>query len=178
MRLLSKSAALSELEHHKRALLRDADECVMCALAAQRDARLVIEAGPDGCVVLDRFGNRAGHLLVIGARHVEHATELTWSEYAALQRLAYDACHALEQVLAPKRIYTAALGSTSEQPMTFSHFHLHVVPVMEDDERARPAQVFSWSEGVVSYADAEADQLVTQLKRAWPIVLAKHSRSW
>lgn len=168
MRSLTKSEALVQLEQHKQQLLRHPGDCVMCALAAGRDAELVVLEQRSGCVVLDRFGNRGGHLLVIAARHVERATELPWSQYSDLQRLAYDACHALEQVLAPKRVYTAALGSSSELPMTYAHFHLHVVPVPDEGESSRPAQVFSWSQGVVTYDDAEAKELVSELRRAWP----------
>ena len=168
MRLLSKSEALEQLELNKRQLLRHADECVMCALAERRDAELVVVDHHSGAVVLDRFGNRVGHLLVISKHHVEHATQLSWPEYSALQRLAYEACQALTQVLQPKRVFVAALGSSSPLPMTFSHFHLHVVPVAEEDERARPAQVFSWTEGVVSYDAQQARKLVSDLQRAWP----------
>jgi hypothetical protein len=65
-------------------------------------------------------------------------------------------------------VYTAALGSSSELPMTYAHFHLHVVPVLDEGESARPAQVFSWSSGVVSYTETEAKELVSELRRAWP----------
>ena len=93
----------------------------------------------NGTVVLDRFGNRYAHLLVIARRHVEHATQLSWLEYSALQRLAYEANQALEKVVEPQRVFIAALGARDPLPMTFSHFHLHVLPVPQDDERCRPA---------------------------------------
>jgi diadenosine tetraphosphate (Ap4A) HIT family hydrolase len=168
MRELSKQQALEQLERHKRQLLRHPDECVMCALSEQRDSALVLRREPDATVVLDRFGNRAGHLLVISNQHVEHATQLSWEQYSAAQRLAYDASRALERVLAPKRVFIAALGSSDALPMTFSHFHLHVVPVLEHDTRPRPAQVFSWTEGVVSYEPEQARELVASLRGAWP----------
>lgn len=168
MQSLTKSEALQQLERHKQQLLRHPDECLMCALAEQRDAALVVMQDRSGAVLLDRFGNRTGHLLVVSTRHVEHLTELSCAEYGELQRLAYEACHALQQVLEPKRVFVAALGSSSPLPMTFSHFHLHVVPLLEDDERARPAQVFSWTEGVVTYGAEQAQKLVFDLKAAWP----------
>ena len=121
MQQLSKPEALALLEHHKRALLRHPDECVMCALAERRDPELVIAESQAGSVVLDRFGNRAGHLLVIAARHVERATQLEFAAYSQLQRLVYDACQALERALDPKRVYVAAFGSDAAVPMTFVH---------------------------------------------------------
>ncbi|HVY25934.1 MAG TPA: HIT domain-containing protein [Polyangiaceae bacterium] len=168
MRSLSKNEALAELERHKQQLLRQPGDCVMCALAARRDPELLVLEHNAGSVVLDRFGNRAGHLLVVGSRHVQRATELSWAEYSELQRLTYDACHALERALKPKRVYTAALGSSLELPMTYAHFHLHVVPLLEEGEGTRPAEVFSWSHGVVSYDESEARSLVSELRRAWP----------
>jgi diadenosine tetraphosphate (Ap4A) HIT family hydrolase len=168
MRELTKEQALEQLARHKRELLRHPDECVMCALAEQRDAALVVRREPQGTVVLDRFGNRPGHLLVIARLHVEHATQLAWQEYCALQRLAYEAHQALERVLSPRRVFIAALGSSEALPMTFLHFHLHVVPVLEHDLRSRPAQVFSWTEGVVSYEPEQARELVASLQHAWP----------
>lgn len=165
---LSKQRALEHLEHHKCQLLREPGECVMCALAEQRDAELVLKREPCGSAVLDRFGNRAGHLLVISQRHVEQGSELSWPEYSALTRLVYEASQALQRVLEPKRIYVAALGSSEELPMTFPHFHWHVIPVLEGGARARPAQVFSWTGGVVTYEPEQARQLVSRLQCAWP----------
>jgi diadenosine tetraphosphate (Ap4A) HIT family hydrolase len=52
--------------------------------------------------------------------------------------------------------------------MTYSHYHMHVIPVYETDERARPARVLSWSEGVVMYDDAEAREVSGSLARHWP----------
>ena len=165
---LTKGDALALLEQHKQELLRHPDDCVMCALTEGRDAALVLKHDPHGVVVLDRFGNRHAHLLVISRRHVENATELSWLEYSALQRLAYEAAQALSKAVQPRRVFIAAFGSSDPQPMTFSHFHVHVVPIQKDDDRPRPAQVFSWTEGVVTYEPEEAAELVAQLKSAWP----------
>ena len=166
MRRLEKDEALGVLEKHRGALLGDG--CAMCALAARRDTAPPVRETEHGVVVLDRFGSEQGHLLVIARRHVDRGTELPWRVYAELQRLAYDASHALERALRPKRVYVAALGASTPLPMSFPHYHLHVIPIYEDGESARPARVLSWSSGVVVYEDAEAAALVTELARAWP----------
>ena len=168
MQQLTRGDALALLEQHKQQLLLHPDDCVMCALNQRRDPELVLKQDTHGTVVLDRFGNRYAHLLVISRRHVEHATELAWAEYSALQRLAYEANQALEKVVEPQRVFIASLGSSEPQPMTFAHFHLHVLPVPQGDEHCRPAQVFSWTEGVVTYDAEQAAQLVARLKSAWP----------
>jgi len=51
--------------------------------------------------------------------------------------------------------------------MSFPHFHIHVLPVYDTDERARPAHVFSWSAGVLVYEDDEAHALSERLREAW-----------
>jgi len=88
--------------------------------------------------------------------------------YADLQALAYQACTALERVLEPVRTFVAVLGASRGLPMSFPHFHVHVLPVYETGEGARPAHVFSWSIGVLVYEDAEARELAAKLRAAWP----------
>jgi diadenosine tetraphosphate (Ap4A) HIT family hydrolase len=166
MRVVDKAEALALLETHARALVPGGG-CVLCALAQKRDSDVVRES-EHGVVVLDRFACRAGHLLVIARRHVEKATLLGWATYVELQRLGFEATHALERLLAPKRVFVAALGNATALPMSFPHYHLHVVPVAEDDERARPAHVLSWSSGVVVYGEEDAAEWVEKLRAVWP----------
>jgi hypothetical protein len=52
--------------------------------------------------------------------------------------------------------------------MSYPHYHWHVVPVPETDDRARPARVFSWSEGVIAYSAAELRRLALELRAAFP----------
>jgi histidine triad (HIT) family protein len=168
LRIVPKPEALALLERHTLDLLNGGEGCVMCALAGRRDHELIIHEDARGVVRLDRFGSRRGHLLVVAKRHVESATALDWPEFCEIQRLAYDACRVIENTLRPKRVYVAALGASNALSMSYPHYHLHLVPVYEDDESARPAQVFSWSAGVVVYEPAEASELVAELGDAWP----------
>jgi diadenosine tetraphosphate (Ap4A) HIT family hydrolase len=174
MRVVHKPEALELLAANRNWLLPDGQGCVMCALLDCERGSPTIASSEHAAVVLDRFGSRRGHLLVILRRHVEHVTDIEWPVYSALQRLAYDAAHAVTQVFAPKRVFVAALGASSALPMSYPHLHLHVIPVYEDDERARPANVLSWSQGVVVYDDDEARALDTELRRAWPLSARDH----
>jgi diadenosine tetraphosphate (Ap4A) HIT family hydrolase len=168
-RTVEKPEALELLAANRRALLGAEDGCVMCALvrrAPESPERLAENA--HGVVMLDRFGSRPGHALVISKRHVVGTTDLGWPAYSELQRLAYGACAAVERALAPARTFVAVLGASEQLPMSFPHFHIHVLPVFETDERARPAHVFSWSSGVLVYEDDEARALAERLRAAWP----------
>lgn len=164
-RVVGKEEALAALEIHRRELLPNGEGCVMCAVVAQAPR---IAESANAVVVLDRFASRPGHLLVVPKAHIEQITKLDWPAYSELQRLGYEAVHVVERVFAPKRVYLASLGTSTALAGSYPHLHLHVVPIPEDDERARPAAVFSWSAGIVLYEEDEAADLIASLRRAWP----------
>lgn len=167
-RTVQKPEALELLEQNRRELIPSGDGCMMCALVRRSasSAELLRES-EHGVALLDRFGSREGHVIVISRRHVEDTAQLPWETYSDLQRLAYEASGALRRAFNPARIFIAILGASTELPMSFPHFHIHVLPVYETDERARPAAVFSWSAGVLVYEDSEAEELAERLRRAW-----------
>lgn len=168
-RTVMKPEALELLAENRRQLLEDDAGCVMCALVKRATgcAELLAES-ERGVALLDRFGSRPGHAIVIAREHVEETTKLGWPTYAELQRLAYDAATAIERALAPARTFLAVLGASAQLPMSFPHFHIHVLPVYETGDGARPAHVFSWSAGVLVYEDDEARELAAKLRAAWP----------
>jgi diadenosine tetraphosphate (Ap4A) HIT family hydrolase len=94
-------------------------------------------------------------------------SELDWEVFVDVQRLVFEAARAVEACFKPARVFTATLGAAAELPQTYSHYHVHVIPVAETDERARPARVLSWSEGVVIYDDDEASRMCRQLVASW-----------
>lgn len=165
MQVLNKSQALAALELAKLSLGLRPGDCVMCAVYEQARGDRVLE-NADGVVVLDRFGSRRGHLLVISRAHLEGAGELGWGRYASLQRLAFDASLALEAAFNPARVFVAALGSSEPIATSYPHYHIHVVPIARHDDDARPARVFSWSAGIVQYEEDERRELIGNLKQA------------
>jgi len=168
VKVVSKEAALARLAEHKHDLLAGRDGCVMCALAKGHAGSMLVAESAHGVVLLDRFACRRGHLMVVAKQHVERASSLSWSVYCDLQRLTFDATCVIDACFEPARVFTATLGAAVELPQTYPHFHVHVIPVYETDERARPARVLSWSEGVVIYDDAEAEEMCRNLRAAWP----------
>lgn len=167
--IVDKADGLARLERHRHELLGGREGCVMCALvAAAPTAGELVAENAHGVLLLDRFGNREGHLIVVARTHCEDTHELGWEAYRDMQHLAYLGSVVVTRVLAPVRVFIAALGSQVPLPMTFPHFHLHVLPVYDTDERARPAHVFSWTSGIVIYDDAEAHALTAKLRTFWP----------
>jgi diadenosine tetraphosphate (Ap4A) HIT family hydrolase len=158
MKRLAKPAVLARLEHEKR------PGCRMCALVAEAEA---IATTDHAFAVLDRYASRPGHVLVVLRRHAEGIAALAWDEYAGLQRLAWEMSRAIDAALAPKRIYVAALGSSEPLITSFPHVHFHLVPLADGGEADRPAEVFTWANGIYVFDDdAEERALLATLKAA------------
>ena len=142
--------------------------CVMCALADEaRSPDDIVASDAHTLVRLDRLGASHGHLMVILRAHKTAVERLPWAPYEALQRAAWRASRALAEVVSPRRVWVASLGSPDPLPMSSPHLHLHVVPVHGVGEETRPARVFSWAEGVTMYDDDEARELVDALRARW-----------
>jgi diadenosine tetraphosphate (Ap4A) HIT family hydrolase len=166
---IGRAEALAMAEREARALPPRFGGCAMCAVVARHGADLEVLAEREAAVaVLDRFAARPGHVLVVLRRHAERVGELSWAEYAAVQRLAWEAARVLEEALQPRRVYIAALGSADRRAISFPHHHVHVVPLPHGDERDRPAEVFTWARGVALYEPGEARAMAEALRRAWP----------
>jgi diadenosine tetraphosphate (Ap4A) HIT family hydrolase len=147
MKRLAKPAVLARLEHEKR------PGCRMCALVAEAEAIATTE---HAVAILDRYASRPGHVLVVLRRHAE-----------GLQRLAWEMSRAIDAALAPKRIYVAALGSSEPLITSFPHVHFHLVPLADGGEADRPAEVFTWANGIYVFDDdAEERALLATLKAA------------
>jgi diadenosine tetraphosphate (Ap4A) HIT family hydrolase len=180
MRRVSKEEALADMAARGFDRAARDDRCAMCELArstddsrATRDTSLRVREDEHAVVMLDRYASTRGNLLVVVRRHVERITELPLATHLEVQRLVFEANVTLEKVFTPRRIYTATFGSpsapaTDAPAMSFPHLHVHVVPVHEDGESARPAVVFSWTAGVWMYDEGEAEQIARDLRAAWP----------
>ncbi len=160
---------LSAAEAKARAAAESADwpnACAMCGVIAA--PKHVVAENATAICVLDRYAARRAHLIVVYRKHVESIAELPWSDYEAMQRLSWEACRALREVVRPVRTFVASLGSAQKRTISFPHTHVHVLPLYDGDERDRPAAVLTWSNGVFVYEDGEAEDLVTRLRAAWP----------
>lgn len=139
----------------------------MCSMNAGTAGSVVLAQNAYATALLDRFAAAPGHTLVVLRTHEEDLTRLPWEQWSALQKLAWEASRALMATLAPRRVWVAALGSPEAIPTSFPHVHVHVLPIAEAGESARPARVLSWSEGVWVYEDGEAEALGQRLKARW-----------
>ncbi len=168
MQRIDRAEAMALLAREAETIPAHHRGCAMCAMAAGHPADLqVLAERPGALAVLDRLATRRGHVLVILRRHAESIAEMPWAEYAEVQRLAWEAARAVEQVLAPRRVFVAALGSARQLPMSFPHHHVHVLPLFDGGEGDRPAEVLTWKHGVFLYAPEEARDLAAALRGCW-----------
>ena len=149
MKWLPKADALAQLEAERGA------GCPMCALV--RDCEPIV-ATEHAIAVLDRYAARPGHVLVVLRRHEERIARLAWPEYEALHRVAWEIAAAIEASLAPNRIYVAALGSAVPLVTSFPHVHLHVIPLADGGDCDRPANVFTWVNGMYVFESAAEER--------------------
>lgn len=169
MRLISRPEALARVAAEAAGIEARFGGCAMCAAVAgpPRERAHLAENGA-AIAMLDRHAARPGHVVVVLRRHVESLASLPWDEYAAVQRLAWEASVALERLLAPKRIYVVSLGAARRIATSFPHHHVHVIPLTDGGEADRPAQVMTWANGVFVFEEGEAEEWVLRLRAAWP----------
>lgn len=143
---------ITKQEAEARIAATPAGACTMCDLAS---GAAPIATNDEAVAVLAPYATRPGHVLVVLRRHALSIAQLERQEWLALNDLSWRIARAMERAFAPARTYVAALGSVSALPMSFPHVHQHVVPLFDGGEADRPAEVFTWRNGVYVYDDAQ-----------------------
>lgn len=157
MKWLAKDTALAALERER------GTGCPMCTLVATPEPILATELA---IAVLDRYACRPGHILVVLRRHAERIAQLPYSDYEAMQHLAWQIAGALERELSPARIYIAALGSAVPLATSFPHVHLHVIPLTDGGDVDRPANVLTWTNGMYVFENEDEERALRDRLRA------------
>ncbi|MCA9645505.1 MAG: HIT family protein [Polyangiaceae bacterium] len=140
-------------------------KCLACELIRGMGGAVSLWEQPDFVCLLPRLGVAFGQVLIVPRRHVVRFVELPSETWLAMSALAQRVACALERTLEPARCYVASLGTPrSDVPMSCAHLHIHVIPVLDPD--ARPAQVLTWSGGVIRAEEAELLDLRRRLRRA------------
>jgi diadenosine tetraphosphate (Ap4A) HIT family hydrolase len=154
------------------------DPCVMCAITKHGwDPVHVVKRTEICTITLERFARSKGHLLVVLNDHAERVEALSEATYLRLQQATHRAAKALRTVLQPRRVYIASLGApgangsdaTSDfapKANTFAHVHMHILPIYEESEASKPANMFSWAYGSLLYDEGEAEALSRSLRAA------------
>jgi diadenosine tetraphosphate (Ap4A) HIT family hydrolase len=165
VRLLSKTEALALLDAERERMPTTDNSCVMCTLASSSfEPQLVIGANEHALVRINRIPSRPNEMMVLLKEHRERIGEVAPSAYAGMFDLVRRAATVLERRKGAVRVFVAQLGSPEDIRVSYPHIHVHVLPLYEGGESARPSRVFSWTEAVYAYDDGEAELIATALR--------------
>jgi len=104
-------------------------ECILCAIRDRSQKIESLEVFRNDLVMVSAnlYPFNPGHLMIFPLRHIQHITELTSAEAAAMHELLARACHILDEEFAPSGYnigYNIGEGSGASIP----HLHQHIVP--------------------------------------------------
>lgn len=129
--------------------------CLMCAIVERKVGSVYAVYEDDEYLVsLPTYVRRWGQVLVTPKKHVTSYSEVDGASWARGNELALRCARMVEKVQTPRRIYLASTGSSAGELINCSvHLHIHVIPLYEPDDK--PADVFSWQEGIYVADDDE-----------------------
>ena len=143
--------------------------CLMCAITARAVGPVyAIHEDDEALVFLPRYVRAWGTLMIIPKPHATTYAAIDPALWTRANALALAAARVVETVHNPARCYIASIGSntgTQELLQSSKHLHLHVIPVA--DPSTRPADIFSWADGVWVAEPAEWEQLQADYRAAW-----------
>ena len=106
--------------------------CIFCDALAAGD-KLLVHAGRDAFVILNKFPYNNGHLMIVPSRHVARLSELRADELLEVVTLAQAAEQALDAIYHPHGFNMGVnLGRPAGAGIA-DHLHLHVVPRWNGD---------------------------------------------
>ena len=151
--------------------------CLMCAI---RDHKVgptyVVYEDDEQLVSLPRYVRRWGQLNVMPKAHVATFNDVADAVWERTSRLALHAARVAERVMQPRRVYVASTGSSAgELTQTSVHLHIHVSPLYLPDDK--PADIFSWTEGVYVAEHDEWEQLRAKYRAEWNASLPSRERA-
>ena len=140
--------------------------CLMCALRDRVTRVFELEDEGDVLVLCPRFVRMFGHIVVMPRPHCVTYGEVDAALWARVDARALHAARVVERVQNPRRVYLASTGSAAgELTQSSVHLHVHVLPI--DDPNARPADVFSWSDGIWEQSDEELEAVRDAYRAEW-----------
>ena len=141
--------------------------CLMCAIVGRKAGAVhVVHEDEEHLVSLPAYVRRWGQVLVTPKAHVTNYVEVDAESWARTNALALRAARMVERVRGPRRIYLASTGSSAGELVNSSvHLHIHVIPLYEPDDK--PADIFSWQEGIYVAEPDEWEALQKEYLAAW-----------
>ncbi len=142
--------------------------CFICEIAAggpRRKPHEIVYEDDRVIAFLSSQPTHYGQTLVCPKRHVVDVIGgLTLDEYLYLQRIVHAVGRAVEQVVAPERIYIVSLGS--HQVNAHVHFHVHPLPPGVPVREQQMVSMTLEAVGRLELTQAEWDDLGQRIRTA------------
>ncbi len=146
--------------------------CFICEIAAggaRRKAHEIVYEDDQVIALLASPATHYGQTLVCPKRHVVDVVGgLSLDEYLYLQRVVHAVGRAVEQVVAPERIYIAAFGS--HQVNAHVHFHVHPLPPGVPVREQQMVSMLLEAVGCLELTQEEWEDLGRRIRTAVQIV--------
>jgi diadenosine tetraphosphate (Ap4A) HIT family hydrolase len=141
--------------------------CLMCAIRDRAAGPVhAIHEDDAHLVILPRYVRRWGQVMVIPKKHTTTFAEVEAAAWSQMNALVLRAARAVENVMQPRRCYLASTGSSAgELVQSSTHLHVHVIPLHEPDDK--PADIFSWTTGVLVAEEGEWIDLLRRYQAGW-----------
>jgi diadenosine tetraphosphate (Ap4A) HIT family hydrolase len=139
----------------------------MCAIRDRAAGpTLVVHEDEGQLVILPRYVRRWGQVMVMPKHHATSFADVDDATWRETNALALRAARTVERALSPRRCYVASTGSSAgEITQSSTHLHVHVIPLHDADDR--PADIFSWADGVFIAEPDEWSELLERIRAAW-----------
>jgi diadenosine tetraphosphate (Ap4A) HIT family hydrolase len=141
--------------------------CLMCAIVERKvgDVHVLYEDDMQ-LVSLPRYVRKWGQVTVTPKAHITNYLDATPALWARTNELAHRAARVVERARTPRRTILASTGSSAGELVNSSiHLHVHVIPLYDSDDR--PADVFSWQEGIYVGEPEEWTALLSAYRALW-----------
>jgi diadenosine tetraphosphate (Ap4A) HIT family hydrolase len=146
---------------------RGAEPCLMCAIVERKVGEVhVLYEDDEQLVSLPRYVRKWGQVTVTPKAHVTQYVDVDLGVWARTNELAHRAARIVEQARRPSRTILASTGSSAGELINSSiHLHVHVIPLYDTDDR--PADVFSWQQGIFVAEPEEWASLLADYRALW-----------
>jgi diadenosine tetraphosphate (Ap4A) HIT family hydrolase len=139
-------------------------ECLACWIL-NSNAKYVLHKGKYITVVLSEYPRTWGQTMILLNSHKESVSEIRQEEWSELMENIRKSTIMLEKTLSPLRCYIASLGSPENLPNTCPHVHFNVLPIYNIEDK--PADIFTWKDGLYAADEMEWQDLFGKLKQMW-----------
>jgi diadenosine tetraphosphate (Ap4A) HIT family hydrolase len=141
--------------------------CLMCGIVDRKVGAVhVVYEDDTHLVSLPRYVRKWGQVTVTPKAHVTRYTEVEPAVWARTNELAHHVARIVERAREPRRTILASTGSSAGELVNSSvHLHIHVIPLYDSDDR--PADVFSWQEGIYVGEPDEWETLQREYVALW-----------